>query len=163
MVQPANSEVELRAHTAGASLRLGFCFAEGQPWLTLPAGTQAEIALDARYCAIPNTPPWFHGVVNLRGAIYPVFDVAAWCGIDLTTVPRRVLLVDQGEHRAGVLCVGEPTVLACTPMVAKADAPSRLRDFLADSADSSRGPAVTFDHRGFFAQAGRERATASAP
>jgi chemotaxis signal transduction protein len=148
--------------TAGSGVRLGLRFADGQPLLALAAGTQAEIALDARYCAIPNTPLWFHGVVNLRGAIYPVFDVAAWCGIDLRGASRRVVLLDQGEQCAGVLCVGEPLVLSCAPTPETGRAPTRLAPFLTGDMDSNHGPAFAFDHRRFFAQAGRDRGTASA-
>lgn len=44
--------------------------------LLLPRDAISEIAEQRPECRLPNTPRWFVGVMNQRGNIVPVFDIA---------------------------------------------------------------------------------------
>jgi purine-binding chemotaxis protein CheW len=52
-----------------------------------------EIAEYRPLTPVPKTPPWMRGVMNLRGTIVPVVDLAAKLGLDETAVSRRTCLV----------------------------------------------------------------------
>jgi len=42
---------------------------------------------------VPGTPPWIRGVLNLRGAVVPVVDLAVKFGLPATTLTRRTCVV----------------------------------------------------------------------
>jgi purine-binding chemotaxis protein CheW len=42
---------------------------------------------------VPSTPPWIRGVINLRGAVVPVVDLAAKFGLPEAAVTKRTCLV----------------------------------------------------------------------
>jgi purine-binding chemotaxis protein CheW len=42
---------------------------------------------------VPLTPPWIRGVLNLRGSVLPVIDLAAKLGLAPTTPGRRTCIV----------------------------------------------------------------------
>jgi len=42
---------------------------------------------------VPGTPPWIRGVLNLRGAVVPVVDLAVKFGLPSTTLTRRTCVV----------------------------------------------------------------------
>ncbi|HET7434814.1 MAG TPA: chemotaxis protein CheW [Thermoanaerobaculia bacterium] len=55
---------------------------------------------------VPSTPPWIRGVLNLRGAVVPVVDLAVKFGLRETALTRRTCVVMvEIEHD------GEPLVL----------------------------------------------------
>jgi purine-binding chemotaxis protein CheW len=42
---------------------------------------------------VPMTAPWIRGVMNLRGTVIPVVDLAARLGLERTVVSRRTCLI----------------------------------------------------------------------
>lgn len=59
--------------------------------------------------SLPNVPSWFLGMANLHGALTPVFDLAAYCGLAPSGHARRMLLVlMHGEDAAGIVIDGLP-------------------------------------------------------
>lgn len=54
---------------------------------------------------VPGTPPWIRGVLNLRGAVVPVVDLAVKFGLPPTTLTRRTCVVmveiEDVEHEKG--------------------------------------------------------------
>jgi len=52
-----------------------------------------EIAEYRPLTPVPMTPPWLRGVMNLRGTVVPVVDLAAKLGLEKTVVSRRTCLV----------------------------------------------------------------------
>jgi purine-binding chemotaxis protein CheW len=52
-----------------------------------------EIAEYRPLTPVPMTPPWMRGVMNLRGTVVPVVDLAAKLGLEQTRVSRRTCLV----------------------------------------------------------------------
>ncbi|MEA2465294.1 MAG: purine-binding chemotaxis protein CheW [Acidobacteriota bacterium] len=66
---------------------------------------------------VPGTPPWIRGVINLRGLVVPVVDLAVKFGRPATDVTRRtcVVIVDvqfaDGAVTMGVVADGVSQVL----------------------------------------------------
>ena len=52
-----------------------------------------EIAEYRPLTPVPKTAPWVRGVMNLRGTVVPVIDLAAKLGLDQIRVSRRTCLV----------------------------------------------------------------------
>ena len=52
-----------------------------------------EIAEYRPLTPVPMTPAWMRGVMNLRGTVVPVVDLAARLGLGRTTVSRRTCLI----------------------------------------------------------------------
>ncbi|MFC3625310.1 chemotaxis protein CheW [Vogesella amnigena] len=70
---------------------------------------------------IPMTPQFLRGVINLRGAVVPVIDLAVRFGRGLTEVGRRTCIViseisgDNGPLPLGILVDGVNEVLEVEP------------------------------------------------
>jgi len=63
-----------------------------------------EIIEYGRVASVPMMPAWIRGVINLRGAVVPVMDLAARFGRPVSTVTRRTCIVvveiaTDGERR----------------------------------------------------------------
>ncbi|HYK02566.1 MAG TPA: chemotaxis protein CheW [Thermoanaerobaculia bacterium] len=52
-----------------------------------------EIAEYRTLTPVPMTAPWMRGVMNLRGTVVPVVDLAARLGLERTNVSRRTCLI----------------------------------------------------------------------
>lgn len=52
-----------------------------------------EIAEYRTLTPVPTTPAWMRGVMNLRGTVVPVVDLAAKLGLERTQVSRRTCLI----------------------------------------------------------------------
>lgn len=52
-----------------------------------------EIAEYRALTPVPMTAPWMRGVMNLRGTVVPVVDLAARLGLGRTNVSRRTCLI----------------------------------------------------------------------
>jgi purine-binding chemotaxis protein CheW len=66
---------------------------------------------------VPGVPPWILGVINLRGSVVPVVDLAVKLGLPRTTPTRRTCIVIveaalEGQHTAmGVIADSVSQVL----------------------------------------------------
>ncbi len=86
---------------------------------------------------VPQTPPWIRGVINLRGSVVPVVDLAVKFGLPPTPVTKRTCIVI-----VEVTLAGQPTVMGIL-----ADAVSQVMDLAtADiAAPPTFGTAVRVD------------------
>jgi purine-binding chemotaxis protein CheW len=70
---------------------------------------------------VPGTPPWIRGVVNLRGLVVPVVDLAVKFGREASEVTRRTCVVIVELQVAGepvimgVMADGVSQVVELTP------------------------------------------------
>lgn len=90
--------------------------------------------------ALPQSPSFVKGVINLRGAVLPIVDLAARLGFDSTEVnDRNVIIVAQiGEQVVGLLVDAVSDILTVTddviqptPDVASETAKSFIRGLIA--------------------------------
>lgn len=120
MTIPAHGSADagLAAHEAAlldAELRdfeLRYCYRIGRLEFVLEKTLITEIQLKPVIYAIPNSPAWLHGMLNLRGNILPVIDLAATLGTDLKSNPGEfVLVLDRGADALALLVDGLPMAL----------------------------------------------------
>ena len=70
---------------------------------------------------VPGTPPWIRGVLNLRGAVVPVVDLAVKFGLAPTELTRRTCVVmvelehDNERLVLGVMADSVHQVVELTP------------------------------------------------
>ncbi len=90
--------------------------------------------------AIPHSPKFVRGVINLRGVVLPVVDLAARLGLPSTDpTARHVIIVTQiGEKVAGLLVDAvsdilslDPTLIQPTPEVTSQVARNFIRGVVA--------------------------------
>jgi purine-binding chemotaxis protein CheW len=102
-----------------ADLRSGAQF----EFITFSAGGQAycleitqirEIRRWTPVTALPHTPPDVLGVMNLRGAVIPIFDLAARFGLGATPANERnvVIVAAMGATTVGLLVESVSEILA---------------------------------------------------
>jgi len=109
---PVSLAAESRQQSRVEQRRYGFRVG-GMGFLTGPQVGCEAMALQP-VSPIPNSMPWLHGVMNLRGALVPIFDLRLALGL---TGPERntqsaILVFDKGPLAAGVLTEGYPLPLA---------------------------------------------------
>ncbi|HEV8266847.1 MAG TPA: chemotaxis protein CheW [Thermoanaerobaculia bacterium] len=101
-----------------------------RPYLTIVLAGEAcaldvasvvEVVEHAPITRVPRTPDWALGVLNLRGAIVPVVDLARKLGLAPTEVTAKscVVMVERGEgderRVVGILADGVDTVVDVDP------------------------------------------------
>jgi twitching motility protein PilI len=81
-----------------AATRLGLQLGD-QSWLLDPADA-AEVVPVPPLVRVPFTRHWFAGVASIRGRVYGVVDLAAFCGAGATEIGERARLVIVADcHR----------------------------------------------------------------
>ncbi|HET9655019.1 MAG TPA: chemotaxis protein CheW [Kineosporiaceae bacterium] len=107
---PPAAGITTTANTAAADTTQAALGAENDRYLTfnlagdtyaLPILDVVEIIEHRPITVVPMMPAFIRGVLNLRGSVVPVLDLAARFGCDATTLARRtcILIVDT-SHRA---------------------------------------------------------------
>ncbi len=96
--------------TAGLDVSLDqlLSLASGGERLAVPIGSVREILEVGRLTPVPRTPDFIRGVMNLRGAVVPVIDLAARLGLRVTPLERRsaIVVVESQAGAAQRLVVG---------------------------------------------------------
>lgn len=66
---------------------------------------------------LPQTPPYMRGVMNLRGAVLPIMDLAVRLGLPATEPSARsvIIVVRSGEKLIGLLVDAVSDILTITP------------------------------------------------
>lgn len=82
---------------------------------------------------LPDSPPYVRGVINLRGAVLPVIDLAARLGLSSTepTARHAVIVVQHAAQVIGLLVDSVSNILMLRP--SSIQAPPEI------AADASRG------------------------
>ena len=103
----------------------------GDYGILLPEDTVSEVLDRAEIYPIPNTAPWFEGLINLRGTVVPVFDLRKLFNSAPIPGERQMLLViDKGETALGIAIDGVPVPAPeCTPMDQRPPLPEVLKKF----------------------------------
>lgn len=79
-------------------------FTLGQEEYGLPIGKVKEIVPYRGATKLPQTPAYMDGIIELRGTIIPVIDLAQKLGLQTTeAVPRIGMIVEAPEGEVGIL------------------------------------------------------------
>lgn len=112
--------VSLPRQSASPGQYLTF-FLAGEEYGSAILGVKEIIEYDT-LTTVPATPPWVRGVINLRGSVVPVIDLAVKFGLPEIEVTKRTCIVIVEVELDGELAV----------MGILADAVSQVVDFSAD-------------------------------
>ncbi|PKM87407.1 MAG: chemotaxis protein CheW [Firmicutes bacterium HGW-Firmicutes-12] len=79
-------------------------FKLGQEEYALPISEVREIINYSGLTKIPNAPLYMEGIINLRGSIVPVINLASRFDRPFTLgVEPKVIIIETGEHNIGVI------------------------------------------------------------
>ncbi|MBI3186158.1 MAG: purine-binding chemotaxis protein CheW [Myxococcales bacterium] len=72
-----------------------------------------EVLQPPEVTPVPDAPPFFEGMVNLRGSLVPVVDLRRRLGAMAPSAPpkRKLLVCAFGQRRVGLLVDGVTSVL----------------------------------------------------
>lgn len=132
--------------------RARYGFRIGDIGLLIDQNTTSEVLERWVVYPLPNVPPWFSGLINLRGNLAPVFDVKQFLQLEEGTREKRWLLVlDQDEGAVGLFIDGLPR-LATTRQTLPRLPPlaAALRPYIAGGYVQDDQVWLEFDHRSFF-------------
>jgi CheW-like domain len=139
----------------GMSTRIGLRLHAAMPWLVLPGGLAAQLALDGRLAPLPNVKAWLLGVMNLRGNLVPVFDVGLAMGYAALPRGAPVLVIAPGPTAMAVACCEPPQLLEVGPaQAAAADDP--MSAWTACCLPSALGRVYEFDPRAWLRRIGAQ-------
>lgn len=132
--------------------RLGFKI--GDIGLLIASEVISELTDMLPICAIPNTASWLLGLVNLRGNLLPVFDVAALLQVDHAKNKKSMLLIlGEGDTAAGILIDDLPAhrILAHSDKLSSLPAlPDVVKPYVSSGYEKDGEIWFNFDHEGFF-------------
>jgi purine-binding chemotaxis protein CheW len=69
------------------------CFSLSQELYCLPVEAVVEIQPAGRITPIPHTPPWYAGIVNIRGSILPVISLAELIGLKAEASSKSQMVI----------------------------------------------------------------------
>lgn len=138
--------------------RIAFRAHQALPWLLLPHGIPAQLLMDATPVRVPNTRPWFQGMVSQRGNLLPVFDLGHWAGLpEQTGVRPYVVAIGIGAQSCAMHCIVPPTLLLLGQQTRSDIADDgTLSPYLHLSFDSPSGMAREFDIQRWLAVAAQQ-------
>jgi twitching motility protein PilI len=144
--------LESEAENEQAELRYGIRI--GGIGLLIGAQVPSEFIQPVPISRVPNTPDWFAGLMNLRGALVPVFDLELLVGVGEDTAQspdtssRSLFLVlDRGERAAALKIRGFPQALSgLKPLDEMPPAPAPLDECVSDVFVKDGSAWLEFDH-----------------
>jgi hypothetical protein len=112
----------------------------------MPQGIPVQVLIEAAPVRVPNTRPWFRGVVSQRGNLLPVLDLAGWAGLDDNDAKPHIVSVGVGAQACAIVCASAPTLVLTGARTTAADGESAaLGPYLGDTYASAQGIAREFD------------------
>ena len=103
--EPVQADIRYAIRVGGIGLLIG-------------ARVPSEFVLPVPVSRVPNTPDWFAGLINLRGALLPVFDLESMIVSDRDAAQSTVangrllfLVLGRGERAAALKIHGFPQPL----------------------------------------------------
>ncbi|HEV2112329.1 MAG TPA: chemotaxis protein CheW [Gammaproteobacteria bacterium] len=138
------------AVSAEAAVRYGFRVAG--IGLLLGNATGAELVAQGRVSPIPNGPAWLKGLMNLRGNLVPIVDIATVLGIESAQAETALLLVfGKGDRAVGVPIAAAPEAIRGLSAVSQLPPlPERLLGHAGDGFLHGQDFWIEFQHESFF-------------
>jgi hypothetical protein len=154
------------AASPATATRIAFRAHPRLPWMLVPDGIPMQVLIDVVPVRVPNTRAWFRGMVSQRGNLLPVFDLAAWAGLESNNAKTLIVAVGVGATACAVVCAATPTLLVPgTPLQRDdADAMTSIAAFapyLGPACASVEGSVREFDFQRWLATAAQDISSAS--
>lgn len=92
------------AHNGSSGGERFLCFQLGQEHYAIPLLSVKEVIAPPEITAVPQTPSYFLGIMNLRGQIISVMDLRSKLGITPgTTAEKAIIICDLKPNSVGVV------------------------------------------------------------
>ena len=116
------------------------------PWLLMPDGVPVQMLIDTAPVRVPNTQPWFRGVVSQRGNLMPVFDLGFWAGYPPVESGRmHIVAVGVGARALALVCAVAPALVLPEARADQAVEAGLLTPFLGAGFASAVGTVHAFE------------------
>lgn len=116
-VSPTSSEFDIFQNPVLGKNFFGFRV--GNLGFLVPIDVFCEMLDKYQVNRLPNVPPWFNGLINLRGNLVPVFDIRQILN-DIEQLPsvkkRRLFVIGRGEKAIALWIDSYPEILDITSM-----------------------------------------------
>ncbi len=132
------------------AVRYGFQI--GGVALLVPLGSTTEVLDRPPVFPLPRAPRWLAGMLNIRGNVVPLFDIAELL-LSRSGRPdtQRILLLGQASQAVGVYVDDLPKPLTTTGKVSGAgDIPAILRPFVVVAFSDQGAHWCEFEYENFF-------------
>lgn len=140
------STASFKTATTPETPRIAFHPHRALPWLLLPEGMPLQVLIETAPVRVPNTQPWFKGMVSQRGNLLPVFDLSAWAGLANEENERQhLVIIGLGAQACAMLCAASPTILSLGAEDSISTEKGELSPFFGRSYTSALGRACEFD------------------
>lgn len=132
------------------SKQRGYGVTVGGVNILLPVGAYSELTFDPVITALPNAPQYFVGLLNMRGNLIPVYDLALYMYVVEQSQPAlidlskkiikkpQVVVLGKGDDSVALLCDNLPDTLELSI------------DALRDANDQAPAPLQPFVSRSFW-------------
>ena len=80
-----------------------------------------EVVEAPRPTPLPTAPPAVRGLINVRGEIVPLFDIAVLAGVGVSETPTFAAVVDSARGLAALAVDGLPEIVELGDVVGPAD------------------------------------------
>jgi twitching motility protein PilI len=152
---PQGSVIDI-AHQEDQRVRYGFRI--GDLGLLIGADTVSEVLEKTPIFAIPRTPAWLTGLLNLRGNLVPVFDLKLFLRLQHESDQKRyVLVLDRGDTTVATLIEGLPQGVAATRKLTRLPPlHPTLQAHTSVAYVNQEAVWLEFDHKGFFQSIGNQ-------
>ncbi|MDQ1314812.1 MAG: twitching motility protein PilI [Pseudomonadota bacterium] len=151
--EPPEGFVPVATETVKKQLRYGF--RSGGLSLLIQGGVGSEVVPMMPLAAIPNGPGWLQGVINLRGNLVPVCDLAQMLSDapdapDVAARKTMILVLDKGDKAAGFVIDGHPVALNDLRLTNQVpELPEFLANYVRAAHSTDEEVWLEFDHEGF--------------
>lgn len=130
-------------------------FRMGELGLLINPNAGSEVLDMTQVATLPNAPPGFLGLINLRGNLVPLYELRIVLGIDARPAgtTTRILVFGQGEQAVGVVIDGYPQALtALNPLPHFPALPDALQQHVSAGYVQDDVVWLEFEHSTFFGE-----------
>ena len=126
----------------------------------------SEVLRRPAISSLPGSASWLLGMMNLRGNLVPVFDLADLLGVHAeagtqygdSPMAQFVLVLDKGEHAVGIVIDGFPQALTgLAPILRMPQLPRQLQAHVQAAFFKDDNIWLDFQHQSFFEQMSAEQ------
>lgn len=152
--EPPEGFVSVSTEEKTGELRYGFRTADLS--LLIHRGVGSEVVRMMPIATVPAGPAWLRGMINLRGNLIPVCDLARLLGQEVDVAKRdlMILVLDKGESAAGFIIDGHPHALtSLRPLNQIPVLPDLLSRYVEAAYSIENEIWLEFDYTGFLLEA----------
>lgn len=151
---PPEGFVPVMTEATSHQLRYGFSAADFL--FLIRAGVGSEVVPMTPVAVIPSGPAWLSGIMNLRGNLVPVCDLARLLDRQGDAAPRQpmLLVLDKGDKAAAFVINGYPRALTSLHRLNQVPAlPDLLAHYVSTAYSDGDDIWLEFDHEAFLLEA----------